>query len=338
MNKGKVTARDVAKLVGVSQSSVSRAFSKNPNITEKKRKMIIEAAKEIGYQPNAIARGLITSKSNIMGIVMRDIKNPFYPEMLEKFYSKLKEMGYQLIFINSMNHQIEEEEISRLTEYNAEGVIITDAILSSPAIEQFSRNNIPVVLFNRSIPGSSCSAVTCNNYMAGKEIGAYLLKKGHRYPAFISGPFNTSTTIDRQRGYQEALAQGGISRLVIEDGSYTYEGGFKAARNLLSDHSSLDSIFCGNDISAFGAIDAIKSAGKRVPEDVSVIGFDDVTMAGWPSYSLTTWQQPVEAMIENTVSLLVNGLHDEGDSPQTIELKGKLVERGSVKDRRGQQA
>ncbi|MFD2922305.1 LacI family DNA-binding transcriptional regulator [Halobacillus naozhouensis] len=333
MDKRKVTATDVARLAGVSQSSVSRAFSKSSSVTEEKRKAIIEAANKLGYQPNAIARGLITNKSHIIGIVMRDIKNPFYPEVLEKFYSKLTKIGYQLIFINSMNHQIEEDEISRLIEYNAEAVIITDAILTSSAVERFVRNDIPIVLFNRYIPDSKCSAVSCKNYEAGKEIGKYLIEKGHQYPAFISGPFNTSTTIDRQRGYQEALAKGGISKLVIEDGNYTYEGGFKAATNLLRDHENIDSIFCGNDISAFGAIDAIKSAGKHVPEDISVIGFDDVQVSNWSPYSLTTWKQPVEEMVENTIRLLMEDLNGEKDTPEIIELDGYLVTRESVKDR-----
>ncbi|CDQ19002.1 DNA-binding transcriptional regulator, LacI/PurR family [Halobacillus karajensis] len=334
MDNKKVTATDVARLAGVSQSSVSRVFSSNSSsVTKEKRKAIIEAANKLGYQPNAIARGLITNKSHIIGIVMRDIKNPFYPEVLEKFYSRLTDIGYQVIFINSMNHQIEEDEISRLIEYNAEAVIITDAILTSSAVERFVRNNIPIVLFNRYIPNSKCSAVSCKNYEAGKAIGKYLIEKGHRNPAFISGPFNTSTTIDRQRGYQEALSEGGISKLIIEDGKYTYEGGYEAAANLIRDHKNLDSIFCGNDISAFGAIDAIKAANKLVPEDISVIGFDDVQTSKWFPYSLTTWKQPVDEMVEKTISILMNDLNGKSKTPEIVELDGHLVTRNSVKDR-----
>lgn len=333
VDKRKVTAMDVARLAKVSQSSVSRAFSRSSSVTEKKRKAIIEAADKLGYQPNAIARGLITNKSNIIGIVMRNIQNPFYPEVLEKFYSKLTQLGYQLIFINSVNHEIEENEISRLIEYSAEGVIITDASLTSSAVERFVNNDIPIVLFNRYIPHSQCSAVSCKNYDAGREIGKYFIETGHRYPAFISGPFNTSTTIDRQKGFQEALAEGGITKLVIEDGNYTYEGGYDAAINLLTDYKNMDSIFCGNDISAYGAIDAVRSFGKQVPEDISVIGFDDVQVSKWSSYSLTTWKQPVDEMVENTIRILIDEIQDKNDTPEIIELDGQLVERESVKDR-----
>lgn len=337
MDNQKVTATDVARLAGVSQSSVSRAFSKGSNVSEEKREAILEAAEKLGYQPNAIARGLTTRKTKMIGIVMRNIKNPFYPNVLAKFHAQLNAIGYQLLFINSKNNEIEEDEVSNLIEYSVEGVIITDALLTSPAVKRFVRNGIAVVLFNRYISNSSCSAVYCDNYSAGKQIGDYLIEKGHRYPAFISGPIQASTTIDRQKGFQEALAEGDISTLIIENGNYTYEGGFAAAKRLLTEHKHIDSIFCGNDISAYGAIDAIKQLGMSIPEDISIIGFDDIEGSGWFSYSLTTWQQPVDKMVENTIRLLMNDLkEDSHPSTEMKQIEGHLIERESVKDRQNE--
>jgi DNA-binding LacI/PurR family transcriptional regulator len=334
VNNRKVTAMDVARLAGVSQSSVSRAFSKSSSVTEKKREAIFAAAEKLGYKPNAIARGLIMNKTNIIGIVMRDIKNPFYPEVLEKFYTQLTSMGYQLLFINSTNEEIDENEVSRLIEYSVEGVIITDALLTSSAVERFVENGISVVLFNRYIPGSNCSAVYCNNYSAGKSIGKYLMESGHRFPAFISGPNNTSTNIDRQKGFQEALLEGGVSTLIVKNGHYTYEGGYNAATDLLNDYPQVDCIFCGNDISAYGAMDAIKALGRKIPEDISIVGFDDVETSSWSSYALTTWQQPVDEMIKQSINLLMEEIEETKQTQAFIELEGKLIERKSVFKRR----
>jgi DNA-binding LacI/PurR family transcriptional regulator len=329
----KVTAMDVARLAGVSQSSVSRAFSKNSSISPKKKKLILDTAEQLGYQPNAIARGLITNQSRIIGIVMRDIQNPFYPEVLKKFHHQLAKEGYQVMFINSQNNEISENEIYQLFEYSVEGVIITDALLTSSTVEKFTKNGISVVLFNRYAHDSLSNAVVCDNNTAGRKIGEYLLNKGHKNPAFISGPINTSTTVERQHGFRQALASHGISRFLIENGHYTYDGGYQAAERLMNQDKNLDALFCANDISAFGAIDFLKKSGYRIPEDISVIGFDNVSMSDWSSYSLTTWHQPVDEMVDYTVNLLMDNINKIKDVPEIQKIEGCLVERGSVLDR-----
>ncbi|WP_332630258.1 LacI family DNA-binding transcriptional regulator [Halalkalibacter flavus] len=333
MTKKKVTSMDVAKLAGVSQSTVSRVFGSGANVSEKKRNQILAAADRLGYQPNAIARGLITNKTKMIGIVMRNIQNPFYPEVLEKFYTKLAEKGYHLIFMNSEHNLVEEDEISHLIEYHVDGVIITDALLSSSAVKRFLKNDIAVILFNRYIENSNYSAVFCDNYFAGQEIANYLVRTGHKHFAFISGPLETSTTMDRKKGFEESLAKHGFFDVAVEIGNYSYESGYAAAKTLLQSKKQIDSIFCGNDITALGAIDAAKSLGLRVPNDLSVIGFDDISMASWPSYSLTTWKQPVDAMVNSTVELLMNEMNEEEKKASIHALPGELIIRDSVKDR-----
>ncbi|TLS36711.1 LacI family DNA-binding transcriptional regulator [Pseudalkalibacillus caeni] len=334
MKNKKVTAMDVARLAGVSQSSVSRAFSENSSISIKKKKIILEAAEQLGYQPNAIARGLITNQSRIIGIVMRNIQNPFFPEVLDRFYSRLSEKGYHVMFINSQNNEIQEEEVSHLIEYSVEGAIITDALLTSSAVQKFTRNGISVVLFNRYVNDSLSNAVVCDNFAAGKKIGHYLIEKGHENLAFISGPVNTSTTVDRRNGFQSALAEHGITSFLKENGLYSYRGGYIAAQRLLEQDKDIDAIFCSNDISAFGAIDYLRKQGIRVPEDISIIGFDNVAMADWSSYALTTWHQPIDEMVDSSIELLLNNVNGEVRSPEIQRLEGHLVERGSVMDRR----
>ncbi|WP_078380673.1 LacI family DNA-binding transcriptional regulator [Sutcliffiella halmapala] len=333
MEKKKVTALDVARLAGVSQPTVSRVFGSETNVTEKKRRLVLDAAEKLGYQPNAIARGLITNKTQMIGIVMRNVQNPFYPEVLEKFYAKLTKKGYHLLFISSENNQIEEPEIRQLIEYHVEGVIITDALLSSSAEERFIQNDIAVVLFNRYISDANYNAVYCDNFLAGYQIGEYLVEKGHKNLAFISGPPNTSTTVDRKSGFAKALIEGGISDFYTEEGNYTYEGGYQAALRLMNKHKNIDGIFCGNDITAFGAMDAIRSKGLSIPEDISIIGFDDIKMSNWSSYSLTTWKQPVDQMVESTVDVLITHINNDCETPKVNSLKGELIERDTVRDR-----
>ena len=315
-------------MAGVSQSTVSRVFAGNTNVSAKKRKKILEVAEKLDYQPNAIARGLITNKTKMVGIVIKYFHNPFYSEVLSAFYNRLSSLGYHLIFINSDNDEIQASEINLLIDYKVEEVIITDAILSSSAAKKLSRNNTTVVLFNRYIKDSESKAVYCDNYFAGRQLATYLVEMGHKSIAFISGPFNTSTTIDRKQGFEEVLAERGLPPLHVESGIYTYESGFKAAQALVAMKKKVDCIFCANDITALGAIEAIREMGLNIPEDISVVGFDDINMANWPSYSLTTWKQPIDEMVDNAVKLL---LGEETDQENVVKLKGNLVIRKSVK-------
>ena len=328
MEKKNYTSQDVADMAGVSQSTVSRVFAGNTNVSAKKRKKILEVAEKLDYQPNAIARGLITNKTKMVGIVIKYFHNPFYSEVLSAFYNRLSSLGYHLIFINSDNDEIQASEINLLIDYKVEGVIITDAILSSSAAKKLSRNNTTVVLFNRYIKDSESKAVYCDNYFAGRQLATYLVEMGHKSIAFISGPFNTSTTIDRKQGFEEVLAERGLPPLHVESGIYTYESGFKAAQALVAMKKKVDCIFCANDITALGAIEAIREMGLNIPEDISVVGFDDINMANWPSYSLTTWKQPIDEMVDNAVKLL---LGEETDQENVVKLKGNLVIRKSVK-------
>ncbi|MCM3548304.1 transcriptional regulator [Niallia circulans] len=321
----KATSMDVAKLAGVSQSSVSRAFGHGAKVSAEKHQRIMEAAAKLGYSPNAIARGLITRKTNMIGIVMRNIKNPFYPEVLEKFYQALFEKGYHILFINAENEKINEDEVVKLIEYNVDGVIITDATPTLNAIERFISNGIPVVLFNRYVDTKQCSAVYCNNYQAGYDIGQLILNKGFTNIAFVSGPMNTSTTRDRLIGLKDSLQTTSVS-FREESGHYTYEGGYEAALQL-TESNRPDVIVCGNDIMAFGVIDGVKKRGLRIPEDIAIIGFDDVSMASWPSYALTTWKQPVDEMVNETVALICEEIDSEETQTVRKAIDGQLIIR-----------
>ncbi len=327
-----VTASDIAKYLGISQSTVSRVFTPGARVAKETRERVLRAAQELGYRPNVLARGLITKRTRMIGLAMADIQNPFYPEVLSGFSKKLRELGYQVLFVNIENDQIEEAEMSQFLDYSVEGVIVTSALLSSRVVSPFLENNIPIVLFNRYHENLRCHTVCCDNTDAGDQIGEYLIQKGHKRMAYIAGNPNTSTSQDREQGFRRSLNRHGYS-LITEIGHYTYEGGFEASKRLLSSVEPPDAIFCANDIMALGAMDAAKELGFSIPEDISFVGFDDIPLSAWSGYSLTTWRQPVEQMIQWSINLLIAQIENKEveREPMAKWIQGSLVERKSVK-------
>lgn len=329
-----VTASDVAKFLGISQSTVSRVFTPGARVSDETRTRVLRAAQELGYRPNVLARGLITKKTRIIGLAMGDVQNPFYPDILSKFTKELRKRGYHVLFVNIDNDFIEEDEMSQFLDYSVEGVIVTSALLSSSVVSQFMDHKIPIVLFNRYHQNPVCHSVSCDNIDGGCQIGEYLIKTGHKRIAYIAGNPNTSTSQDREQGFRRALNQYGYP-LMTELGHFTYEGGYAASKRLLNSIQPPDAIFCANDIMALGAMDAAKELGLRIPQDVSFVGFDDIHLASWSGYSLTTWQQPVEEMIQFSIELLLNQIENKDQGQEIVSkwIKGSLIERKSVANR-----
>lgn len=327
MEKKFVSARDVAKIANVSQSTVSRVFTPGASVSEKLRKKVLEVAEELNYRPNALARGLIKRKTNMVGLAMKDIQNPFYHEVLGMFSKKLRERGYNVLFVYTENEEIQQEEINHFLEYNVEGIIVTDALLSSKVVTKIHDNNIPVILFNRYHKEIPCSSVSCDNYHAAKEIASYLFEKDFRDIVFITGKRDTSTNRDRQKGFTEFLKSKNINITVLE-GNYTYEKSFHLTKKMIENGHRPEAIFGANDITAIGALDALREKNISVPNETIVIGFDNIKMSAWPSYMLSTWMQPIEEMIDETINLLLE--NDKNSSPKTVKLKGNFIHRNTT--------
>lgn len=194
-----VTAKDVAKLAGVSQSSVSRVYFEGAKVSKKTREKVLAAAKELGYRPNEFARSLITNRTKIIGLVMKGIQNPFYPQVLKQFTIAFKKLGYSILFVYTNNDEIQKEDIEILLKYNVAGVIITDASLSLKVTEDLKAHRIPLVLFNRKIEGKQFYSVCCNNLIASEKIAEYLIDQGCSDVVYIAGNENTSTSRERKR-------------------------------------------------------------------------------------------------------------------------------------------
>ena len=325
MSKG-ITAWDVAKLAGVSQSSVSRVFFGGAGVSEKTRKKVLAAAEELGYVPNEFARSLITNKTRVIGLVMKGVHNPFYPQVLKEFTTHFKELGYSILFVHTNNDEIQKEDIEMLLHYNVAGVIITDATLSLKVIEDFKKSQIPLVLFNRKVEGQNFFSVGTNNIEASRQIAEYLIQKGCTDMVYVAGTQNTSTSIEREKGFSQMLKKHKLPYKVYHS-NYSYDGGYQTAKSIVQDGTIPSAFFVANDIMAFGVLDALREQSIAVPSQTKVIGFDNIEMAAWPIYNLTTWEQPISQMVKETVNYIISEIEEYTDRIGNIEIKGELIER-----------
>ena len=331
MAKGRITSSEVAKRAGVSQSAVSRVFS-GASASKDTAQRVREAARDLGYRPNVLARSLITGQSRIIGVVVAYLENQFYPDALERLSIALQEQGYHILIFTVSNQGVDAEQvIQELMDYQVDGIIAASVSLSNELAAQCQNAGIPVVLFNRGQEDERLAEVTSDNFAGGAEIARYLVETGHQRIAHISGWQGSSTGQDRSAGFRAGLDQAGIPLLAELDGRYDRDIASEAAKTLMRDHQP-DAIFVGNDHMAFGVMDALRfDLGLDVPRDVSVIGYDDVPMAAWAAYKLTTLRQPSGQMVAATVDALMAQINDPSAKPQKTRITGALKIRASAR-------
>jgi DNA-binding LacI/PurR family transcriptional regulator len=328
----RVTSQDVARRAGVSQSAVSRVFTPGASVSPAMAARVRRAAEELGYRPNPLARAMITGQTRIIGLVVAYLENQFYPVALERLSHALQARGYQILVFMATNapDQIE-AAFSGLMLYRVDGIVTASVAISSDLTVRCAAAGVPVVMFNRGQPGSGLSSVTSANVEGGRKVAEFLLAGGHRRIAHVSGWQGSSTGRDRQRGFVEGLAAAGIEPVALIDGMYDRDTAARAACDLMASLTAPDAIFVGNDHMAFGVIDALRGLGLSIPGDVSVVGYDDVPMAAWGAYDLTTLRQPVSRMVEATVDTLLAQIENPDRPAQKIEIDGPLILRGSAR-------
>lgn len=315
-------------MAGVSQPTVSRAFDPDSSVAPETRARILAAAAQVGYQPNVIARTLLTNQSNLVGVVMANLTTSlFYPQVLEQLTAVLQTHGKQTLLFNLQPEQPIDDILPRLQAYQVDGLILTSTTPSNDVVDQCIRIGTPVVLFNRVAHGSRAHAVCCDHEAATRRLAHHLVDRGYGRIAYIAGSAKTDTNRLREAGFVTGLAERGAVLAGRVQGDYTIESGQNAAEALLGSDRRPDAVFCAADIIALGFIDAARQRfGLRVPEDVGVVGFDDIPPAGWPAYELSTVRQPIEAMVDTAVSLILNS-----PTSSTVKmLPGKIIERHSL--------
>ncbi len=327
----KITSIDVARRAGVSQSAVSRVFTPGASASAATAAKVKKAAIELGYRPNPLARAMITGESRIIGLLVAYLDNQFYPVALERLSEQLQAQGYHILVFMAKNARDGVNEIvQELLDYRVDGIIAASVAMSGELTERCADAGIPVVLFNRGQEGAGLSTVTSANIEGGRKVADFLVAGGHTRIAHIAGWSGASTGRDRQRGFVEGLAAHGQEPLEVIDGRFDRDIAAAATRNLLSG-TAPDAIFVGNDHMAFAVIDTLRAEGVDVPGDISVVGYDDVPLASWGAYDLTTVRQPVNRMIEATVATLLEEIANRDREGQKIEIDGPLIVRSSAR-------
>lgn len=332
MNESKpTTSYDVAQRAGVSQSAVSRCFRPGSSISSKTRARVIEAARELGYHPNAMASGLITKRSNLVAVMISNLTNLYYPEVLAEITRRLSDHGMSVLLVALQAESDADTMLDQVWRYRVDGAIIA-ARLSPEQLRYFASRRVPVVLYNRFGEGGSVPSVCCDSVGGERQLAEQLVSAGHSVFGIITGPDDSYVSQERVSGAQQRLQELGREALVVK-GAFDYDSGDAGLRSLMAmTDGKLDALICANDLMAIGAIDCARvTFGIDVPNDLSIVGFDGVAPANWASYRLSTVRQPVRRMTEAAVSMLMERIEDPDLPPEVRTFSGKLIEGTSAR-------
>ena len=327
-----VTSHDVARAAGVSQATVSRVLSGSPNVSPATRDRVLEALRATGYTPNLVARAMRTRRTGTVGVVVASITNPFYPEVIEAVAEELASRDCRMILWISEGSG-DESAMAAIRQGLVDGIVFTTVTPESGPLHEALERKAPVVMLNRAVEGVAADQVVSDNEAGGAAVADYLVAGGHTRIGFIGGPAHASTAVRREAGFVTGLARHRVTipRSRHRVGDFTHATGFDAMQSMLGGRYPPTAVFCANDVSAFGAVDAVRANGLRVPDDVEVIGFDDISMASWASYNLTTVRQPIREMCATAVQLLLARIDNPLRPPETVMLTGELVVRSSTR-------
>lgn len=310
----KVTAVDIARMVGTSTAAVSRAFRDDGPISPELRDKILRAAKALDYQTPS-ARSVAQLTTGTITLVVADLDNPFYPMAANALAQAIHATGRRMILHSIPPGSDVDEAMRSVLALRSDAAIVTSSLMSSHIAKACRQARMPVILFNRIQPDIGMTAVTCDNYEGGRLVAHRFLATGRRRIAVIMGRPDTSTHLERMRGFRDVLGQAALPPVAEVWGHYDYAKSLEVARGLLQGATPPDAIFCVNDIMALAAMDAARQQGVLISRDLSVIGFDDIAMADWEAYRLTTVRQPLGQMVQDTLELLdqlLENPHSEG--------------------------
>jgi DNA-binding LacI/PurR family transcriptional regulator len=325
----RATLLSISRKAGVSTSTVSRALRGDSRISDAMQAKLQQMARSEGYTPNAMARSLSTRRSNVIGLALGDLHNPFFPELLESLALSLARVRRHLMLLQTGPGTLRDDDLESIIGYQMDGCIISSANVSSRAADICLQHKVPMVMLNR-VALNRGSAVSCHNKAGATELAQLLVKAGYRRIGMIEGNVDTSTNIDRKSGFIEGLEQAGLQLACLIPGSSTYNGAFAAMQEVIRLDPLPEAIFAVNDVMALGAIDAARRAGLRIPEDIGVVGFDDIRAASSPAYELTTMSQPREAMVERAVQILIERIENPALADEEIFIRGELKIRSSI--------
>lgn len=333
MASERVTTYDVAKAAGVSQPTVSRVFSRSASVDPAKVERVRSVARELGYIPNLVARSLNSGNSFRIGIVLAYLKNGFFGEALQDLSKALNKQGYSVTVYFAGNSSDDVDAIvDDLLADQVDGIVLASISLSNALVSRVRKSGIPCVLFNRGQSDPDVSMVTASNFEGGKQATEFLIKAGHKHIAHLAGWRKALNGVERRDGFLAAMDAAGLQPLACVDCHFRRNVAMQEIRKLFAQSHVPDAIFVANDHMAFGVLEVLREElGLRVPEDVSVIGYDGAPMSDWKTFDLTTVRQPLALMIDATVKMLLGEIADPKRVPEKIEIPGELIVRGTAR-------
>lgn len=332
-----ITIKDVARESGVNISTVSRALNNEYGVNPQTRDMVVAVASRLNYRPNRVARGLVTGRSHSLALIVSDIRNPFFAEVARGAADAARGANCDLVLCNSdLDPARQMEYVKSLLEKRVDGILMNSVSVLSPEEQrQLAECGVPIVLLNRSSASRAFSTVSADNEAGGVLAAQHLLDLGHRKIAHLTGPRQHGNLSDRTRGFVQTLAaaEQPVAPVVLH-GAFHFEGGRDLTNKLLADHPEITAIFAANDVMAFGAVRAILDRGLRIPEDLSLIGFDNIQFSSIIHPPLTTIHQPKYEMGHAAVEILMRLARDKTSrTPESRMLGVELIERQSCRKR-----
>lgn len=326
-----VTLKEVAARAGVSASAVSRTFTDGASVSPKTRAKVEQAASELGFAPNALASSLTTGRTKLIGLIANNFHNPLILEVFDLFTRGLQDRGLRPLLVNLSGTSDPADALRMLRQYSVDGVIVASSTLPSSFAESCALAGLPVVhAFGRPVQDPKVHVVGIDNLACGRMAAEALLQRGYARVGFLGGPAGASSSQDRAAGFLAAL-QGQVEVSASYAADYSFDAGRAEMQRLLAAAQPAEAYFCGDDLLAIGALSAVRSAGLSVPEDIGLIGLNDMEMARWQNIDLTTIRQPTAQIIEAAIELVVATIEDPGRKPETHLFPCRVIDRQTLR-------
>lgn len=327
-----VTLRDVAERAGVSPSAVSRTFTEGASVSEKTRAKVMEAASTLGYSPNVLASSLTTGRTKLVGLISDNFQNPIFLQVFDRFTKRLQEEGLRPLLVNLSGETDPENSVRLLRQYSADAVIVASSTLPGSFAQAFHEAGMRIVhSFGRHISNPMVHVVGIDNIAAGRLAAETLIARGYRKIGMMAGPASATSTQDRLAGFLDVIrTHPEIEATTSFATAYSFDAGFQEMGRIL-DAPHAEAYFCGDDVLSMGALSAAKNKGLSVPDDLGLLGLNDMQMSQWPNFDLTTIKNPVNDIVDASIELVVAMLNDTAIEPEARLFGCTVVERGTLR-------
>ena len=327
------TIYEVSELAGVSLATVSRVINNSGKVTTKTRLRVEAVMKELGYRPNSFAQSLASNRSNSVGILVPELHGPFFGGMLSSIEMELRKQGkHVIITAGHSDAEREKERIEFLVSRRCDALILFVFAVSNEHIQALMQTTMPVVVIGRLLPGMEDDCICLDNEAGGYIATKSLIESGHRQLACITGPLWKSDGQQRLAGYQRALKEHGLAydQQTVIEGNYEESSGRDGMEQLLQREVSFTGLFCANDVMAAGAIETIRKHGMTIPDDLSIVGFDNVFFTRYMHPQLSTIDYPIDVMGQMAARCVLRDVYDQHDQDIQLRFTPELVRRDSI--------